>query len=70
MISEPFSGINLVWLLLCQFTGCLAVGLSLSFLLRRCAARGHQILFLSLATSLLLPCLYAGVNFSGLRNRI
>ena len=66
MINELLSELSAVWVLLTQFTGCIAVGLCLSFLFRRSAARAHQILLVGVLTSILLPVLYLCVQSAGL----
>ena len=53
-------------LLLIQFTGCIVLGLGISFFYRQGAARAHQILLVSLGASVLLPALYVCVNALGL----
>ena len=53
-------------LLLVQFTGCIVMGLAISFFYRHSAARAHRVLLVSLAASVLLPALYVCVNALGL----
>jgi beta-lactamase regulating signal transducer with metallopeptidase domain len=53
MIAE-----SILWVLLVQSTACLAAGLAGSNLLRRRAARAHQVLLTGLLAALLLPATY------------
>ena len=65
MIANVFSETG--WALLSiQFTGCIVLGLGVSFFYRHSAARAHQILLISLAASVLLPSLYVCVHVLGL----
>ncbi len=61
MISEILSG-RIVWLLLVQSTLCLAAGLITSGLLRRHAAKAHQVLVTALLAAGLLPGTYLAVR--------
>jgi len=61
MSGEVLSGSP--WLLLIvQATLCIAVGLAASFLLRRSAARAHQVLLTALVAALLTPGVYVLVR--------
>lgn len=58
MMGEMLSDTTLWAVLLLQGTGCLALGLALSYLLGRRAARAHQMLLVATLASVLMPGLY------------
>jgi len=66
MISGLFSSDVSWWVLLLQSTACMVLGLAGSFIVRRQAARAHQILMLGIIVSLFVPILSVGVNHYGL----
>ncbi|MBN1360177.1 MAG: hypothetical protein JW993_06275 [Sedimentisphaerales bacterium] len=65
MTREIFSE-GVAWLLLAQCTVCLAAGMAGSYLLRRYAARAHQVLLTGLLASALVPATYLLARHLGL----